>query len=272
MKLISREYKVMLDHRQFDDRQAAADAFWQEVEDLASTTLSIRTQGRFDKREKQTIVFLDTPDLSLRRKGLVLRRRHGDEAPEYTLKCRSEDRYFAAGTDVSATGGLDAKHKLEEDIAPPFRCRFSHSNTVKIGGVGADRGLVTTLGEAGAMFPILRKLAHDGRPIPEETVLLPVHNLSVFERVFTGASFVFGDLGDRDDDESSVALILWSTVKEGRPLVAEFSFRLKDKEEQFTRELAESARSFYEAIQRLDWCRPDAVTKTTFIYRDKGDD
>ena len=59
-------------------------------------------------------------------------RRAQDAAVQYTLKCRSDDRYFAAGSDLRPAKRLDAKEKLEEDIAPPFRCRFSHSTTVEI--------------------------------------------------------------------------------------------------------------------------------------------
>jgi hypothetical protein len=272
MKLVSREYKAMLDHRQFGDRQAAVDAFWPEVEDLATTLPSTRTQGKLDRKEKRTIVFLDTPDLTLRRNGLVLRRRQGDEAPQYTLKCRSEDRYFAAGTDLAAAGGLDADEKLEEDIAPPFRCRFSHSNTVTVEEGSGGQEAPATLAEASSIFPVLGTLTHDGRACPPDTALLPVHNIEAFERVYSGAKLAFGGLGPGSDEEASVALILWSSGKEGRPLVAEFSFRLKDKEERFTRGLAASARSFFEAVQRLDWCRPDAVTKTEYIYRDTGGD
>lgn len=272
MKLVSREYKAMLDHRQFGDRQAAVDAFWAEVEDLAMTLPSTRTDGKLDRKEKRSIVFLDTPDLTLRRNGLILRRRQGVEDPRYTLKCRSEDRYFAAGTDLAAAGGLDADEKLEEDIAPPFRCRFSHSNTVMVEEGPGGPEAPTTLGAASSIFSILGTLTHDGRSCPPDTALLPVHNLTAFERVYTGAKLAFGGLGPGTNEGASVALILWSGGKEGRPLVAEFSFRLKDKEERFTRELAASARSFFEAVQRLDWCRPDAVTKTEYIYRDTGGD
>jgi hypothetical protein len=29
-----------------------------------------------------------------------------------------------------------------------------------------------------------------------------------------------------------------------------------------------SARRLFEAIQRLDWCRPDGMTKTQYVYRE----
>ena len=114
-------------------------------------------KGHFDEEQERTIVFLDTPELALRRDGFVLRRRMAGEKAEYTLKCRSEDRYFAAGADLGTVKGFKADEKLEEDIAPPFRCRFSHSNTVRPPKKsGLRRGEPPgTLGEAAAFFPAL---------------------------------------------------------------------------------------------------------------------
>src|SRR5919109_631606 len=94
----------------------------------------VRTKDKLNEKETRSIIFLDTPDHTLRRNGLVLRQRAVDEAVEYTLKCRSEDRYFAAGTDVGAADRLKSDPKLEEDIAPPFRGRFSHSTTITVAG------------------------------------------------------------------------------------------------------------------------------------------
>ena len=50
--------------------------------------------------------------------------------------------------------------------------------------------------------------------------------------------------------------------------MAEFSFRVRDRKERFTRGLAASARSLYESLQHFNGYRPDARTKTEFIYRD----
>ena len=106
MKLVSREYKLMLDHRAFADRKAAVAALWEEVEGLAGTIPAIRTKGTLgDEVEQRTVVFLDTPDHSLRRHGLVLRKRRQGEEAEYTLKSRSEDRDVAAGADLRTLRG-----------------------------------------------------------------------------------------------------------------------------------------------------------------------
>jgi hypothetical protein len=66
-----------------------------------------------------------------------------------------------------------------------------------------------------------------------------------------------------------VALILWSKGKKGRILTAEFSFRCEDDNEAFSPELAAAARRFFEGLQRQDWTRPEALTKTQYMYGDR---
>src|SRR5262249_55424923 len=102
MKVVAREYKMLVRHEAFTDAPAAAKGLWHEVEDTLETVEAVRTRGKLDETESRRIVFLDTPDHTLRRLGLVLRQRAGEEVVDYTLKCRSEDRYFVAGTDMSA--------------------------------------------------------------------------------------------------------------------------------------------------------------------------
>jgi hypothetical protein len=227
-----------------------------------------------DEHENRRITFVDTPDHTLRRNGLVLRQRGVDETLEFTLKCRSEDRYFVAGTEVGAADGLDCERKLEEDIAPAFCCRFSHSATIRGSEDSAAARLTTpkTLREAAQLFPLLGNLRADGRPCVPETALEVVHNITVEETVWKGGKLVFERGAGEESVKASVALILWSRGKAGRPAVAELSFRIKEAEERFSRALAEAARSAYSLLQRLDCSRPEGMTKTEYIYRDASVD
>lgn len=274
MKVESREYKLLVDHEPFADASAAVKAVWDEIEEAAKTLPMIRTKGQFDEMETRRIVFLDTPDHTLRGNGLVLRQRAVDDAVEFTLKCRSEDRYFAAGTDVGAAAGLKGEPKLEEDIAPPFLCRFSHSMTIPVNGdrKTALRNTPKTLREATAIFPVLGTLRVDGRPCADETALEVVNNITVNESVWKGGKFVFAQNEDEKAEKAAVALIVWTRAKADRPAVAELSFRIKDVEERFSRELADRARSVYRLLQRLDCSRPEGMTKTEYIYRDASRD
>ena len=275
MKVESREYKLLISHEPFADADAALKALWEEIEEAAKTLPMIRIKSKLDEKESRTIVFLDTPDHTLRRHGLVLRRRANDEGVEYTLKCRSEDRYFAAGTDVRAAEGLKAEDKLEEDIAPPFRCRFSRSATITIpeDRKAALRKTPKTLREATAFFPLLGTLRTDGRPCVSETVLAPVNSITIQECVWKGGKILFEPEGTEEESEkASAALILWSRGRESRPAVAELSFRIKDREERFNRDQATAAQEVYRLLQRLDWAWPEGITKTEYIYRDASHD
>lgn len=271
MKVESREYKMLVNHEPFADSAEAVRAVWDEIEEAAKTLPMVQTKGKFDEKETRRIVFLDTLDHTLRRNGLVLRQRAVDQALEYTLKCRSEDRYFAAGTDVRAADGLAGEPKLEEDIAPPFRCRFSHSVTITLAG-DPKIAMPKTLRDATAFFPVLGTLRTDGRDCAPETVLEVVNSITVDESVWKGGKIIFEMDGAANSEKATVALALWARGNVGRPAVAELSFRLKDNEERFSRNLAEAARSMYTLLQRLDCSRPDGMTKTEYIYRDAARD
>lgn len=269
MKIESREYKMLIRHEGFFDPREAVSVVWEEIESAVETIAAVRTKGKFDEKESRRIVFLDTPDNTLRRNGLLLRQRTGERV-EYTLKCRSEDRYFAAGTDVRPAAGLAGEAKLEEDIASPFRCRFSHSATITFDdGSGDELGKTPrTLGDAARLFPTLGTLRADDRPCNADTTLGVVNNIKVDETVWKGAKLAFDRDGDEKPEKATLAVMVWTRGKSAAPGVAELSFRLKDDGEQFSRGLALAARAVYAALQRMDCARPGAMTKTEYIYRD----
>jgi hypothetical protein len=253
-----REYKVMLDHRLFADRKAAAASFCRELHAIESRLTRIQCDGEFDGIQKRQIVFVDTLDETIHLNGFVFRQRTSleDLRSEYTLKCRSPDRYVAAFADVRESNQLKGDEKLEEDIGVPFVSRFSHSNTVKY-----EEEELTTLKDAANIFPVLGMLQRDGDACPVNLDLWPVNSMKVFERVLTGPRLML------DETEAEVALILWSDGANGRPLVVEFSYRYKHKEENFDPKTARLAMQFFEAVQRMDWCLLNGQTKTQFAYR-----
>lgn len=268
----SREYKVMLDHRALRDRPKARDELRSELGALATTMKSVAIDGRFDEEKTRTIVFLDTPDRTLLGNGLVLRRRSDPDGdhPEYTLKCRSDDRLLAAGAALDPGDGFTAKRKLEEDIAPPFRCRFSQSSSIEPPADDDSRSKAPKrLVEAARLYPVLGTLRYDGRRCYEDTPLEPVNALAAFERVRTGATLSF--TGEHDACDASIALIEWSSGEEGRPVCAELSFRIKagDGADELMPDptIATAVRDFFEQVQQLDGSRPDGMTKTEFAYR-----
>ena len=272
MYVISREYKVIVDSSWCVDLDAALSSILDDSGDLARS-LGLGFAGKFDSVDpkERTIRFLDTPDSTVRQNGLLLRQRVKGKSgtTEYTLKCRTPDRYIAASRDLSPGRKLKHESKFEEDIGVPFISRFSHSTTISL---DADEKLAgekypKTLSAATKLFPGLLSLHRDALPCAPETALAPVHGLKVFERVYSGPIVHFPN--ERDGSSStpaSVALILWSKGKKGRMLTAELSFRYTDGQEAFPADVAAGAKLFFEGLQHLDWTRPEAMTKTQYMY------
>jgi hypothetical protein len=272
MHVKSREYKVMVDTSLCADLEAALSSIRGETEDLARS-LGFGFTGKFDGQDpkERTILFLDTPDFTVRQNGLLLRQRvkRTGGTTEYTLKCRSPDRYIAEGMDLCPGARLESESKFEEDIGVPFVSRFSHSTTVTLDGQEdlAGDNYPTRLSTAAGLFPGLLALQHDGLRCAPETALMPVRGLNVFERVFNGPKLHFPhEHGRSAATLAEVALILWSKGRKGRMLTAEFSFRYEAEREAFPASVASGAKRFFEGLQLLDWTRPEAVTKTQYMY------
>ena len=119
---------------------------------------------------------------------------------------------------------------------------------------------------------MLGTLRADGRRCAPETPLEVVNSITVDESIWKGGKIVFEWDGGAKSEKATVALILWTRGKVGRPAVAELSFRIKDSEERFSRSLAEAARSVYTLLLRLDCARREGMTKTEYIYRDAVQD
>jgi hypothetical protein len=238
------------------NRKEATEAFCRELKSLARTTAGVDWLGKFESTSKRDITFLDTKDQTIQLNRLLLRKRVDLEVEEtqFTLKCRSPDRYVAAGSATSARNG-QGKPKFEEDIGSPFVVRFSSSCTV----TGVEKSL-KSLGDAAKLFPVLGQLERDGEKCPKSLALSSVNAATIYERVLTGPMLKL------EGQSAEVAIILWSDGVDGRPLVAEFSFRYKAKDEQFSPATAKVAMDFYQLLQRLDWCLEGARTKTQFAY------
>ncbi len=278
MRVTSREYKVIVDGALFADVDAALSDILEDVADLGRS-VGATVAGGFNPRDpsERTILFLDTPDYTLRDNGLLLRQRIKRKTgktgktgkTEYTLKCRTEDRYIAAARDLSPGRGLSDDSKFEEDIGVPFVSRFSHSVTVSLKGDDelAGENFPGTLSAAGRLFPGIVTVQRDGLRCPPGTALAPVNGLKAFERVFTGPVLRFPK---GHATAGKMALILWSKARKGRILTAEFSFRYEDDNEAFSPEVAAVARRFFAGLQHQDWTRPEALTKTQYMYGGKA--
>ncbi len=263
MRITSREYKVMLKAALFRERKEEVARFMEEVSQVAARH-EIKLYGKLATSRDQTVCFLDTPDFTLRKNGVVLRKRQIIDTGEFqfTLKFRSKDRYVAQGLDLSSDKRFKSKPKFEEDIAAVFRSRFSQSSTITLrdSELPFDGQHPRSIDDASSLFPFLSALRHDDRTLSLKTNLKIVNGLTAYERVYSGWQIRLSN------KKASVAVILWTTGRKGRPLVAEFSFRYKDKHEEYSAKLAMTARNFFSAIQYLDSCAPTFNTKTRFAY------
>lgn len=257
--ITSREYKVMLDHRMFTVRRDGLRELRRDLKRVAGR-LKIPVGGKFDKIARQTIRFLDTPDATVFRNRLILRyRQQAEEAEqgEFTLKCRTEDRYLAAGRHLEPASGLNGKAKLEEDIAAPFCSRFSHSMSL----AGPPDLVPDNIVGAARLFPILGQLPRDGGLCEPSTPLVVVGNLVPHECVHKGLKLLLAR-----NTVASVAVILWASSWKRRINCAELSFRYQSADEDYSVEVAERAYDAFAAFQNLEWCLPGARTKTQFAY------
>jgi len=253
----------MLDHRRFSNRRDGIRQLQQLLEQLLDSH-GLKRQGVFGKAEKRKIAFLDTPSFQLHRSQLILRHRkdRGSEGlGDFTLKCRSEDRYLAAGIDLQPVEGVPCKSKFEEDIAPPFSTRYSQSITV------SDRHVrkPDSLGQIAVIFPTLARLSEAGVNADADVPLTIVSDFRPRERVYQGLKFWLSDT-----QPATIALILWSLTWKSPALCAELSFRYGDTKELYTYPIASAAHGLFTALQSHPSCLPNAPTKTQLAYGERG--
>jgi hypothetical protein len=256
VELDRREYKLPLDARRFaDDPDLALAQLWHDVQDAAVEADAEVLEG-FDEVVTRQVTLLDVPGAcTLRQQGFVLRHRVEDDDAELTLKLRSPDRYVAAYAALGADDPDDARDKLEEDITPGFRSKFSRSVTV-----AAERDV----GELEDPLDAFVGWVHE--VVPPTADLHAVGGATFDELVVEGATVRVAD-----EKKAHLELTLWSLEPYGDPVVAELSFSYDvDGEHDF--EIATGMLALFEALQRRDgWVTDDGDTKTAFAYaRDPG--
>jgi hypothetical protein len=255
----AREYKVMLDQRPFLDLKAATAQFVEELRGAAEA-VGLQLKGKWKVRDERTIVFLDTPGHAFYRAGFILRQRlpRGKGPVELTLKSMSPDRNISAAMDVRASRGRNPDTKFEEDIGAPFRSRFAHSTTVEV-QEPLDQAN-PSLSDAVAIFRALARVPSDGDALHPDVPLSVVNDVRAMESVLTGAKALL-----KGRELATLAVILWRG-RRGEPLVAEFSFRRKEKEKDIRPETARILYDLFERVQHLKQYSPNGVTKTQFVY------
>lgn len=259
--ITSREYKVMLNHLMFRDLENDRQQFSLELASRIEL-LALEVSGNFEKVKRRKVRFLDTRGQEFRRNNLVLRHRIEKGKPglgTLTLKSRFEDRYVSANIDLSPSVDFEIEsEKFEEDIAPPFRSRYSSSVVV----ANPAKKLPATLSQASKVFPILGH-ARDGKSdLRKSTAVATVGGFVAHETVLTGVEITLPN-----DVRCTLAVIFWSHSWKSRIICAEVSFRYRNKKEKYLPETTRAAFDLFTSIQKLGWCMTNGITKTQAAYR-----
>lgn len=264
-KVISREYKIMLQASRFNGNEAQAiqiaSQFWQ---DFANTIqdLVLAVDGDLTTVDKRrTIRFYDTATEYLRQSDYVFRERcnvdTGDR--EVTLKFRHPDRYLAQDRNMEADQTDKSKTKFEEDIKPPFIKLYSFSTKQP---VAADYSLASVR-DSLQLYPGLKEELDADQA---EAELRVVGEFTAYELVLEGGRF---QVRREPREDAEAALVLWydEGARDETPVVAEFSYKYEDPEEQYSAKAAKRAYQVFEALQGMtDWIDPASQTKTAYVY------
>lgn len=258
----SKEYKVLLraDHFNIYNEPQQVTVFFQQLQRLIDTSIARKTKGKPRFKTERTIAFYDVPiRCFLRNHGYVLRSRAALKDTELTLKYRSPSLEEALSITLTKSSP-STKSKLEEDIGftanGHLTSTFSYSNDL----------------DASKMARNLQALApwlHTPQSVSSwpQVTLQKVSNLTITERVYKGFKI---DLGKQN---ASSALTLWydaNSIENERPIIAEFSFKYKDADGQFSQKVEQRARNLLKALQDMPLSNPNSASKTRLIYRQQA--
>lgn len=254
-KLTGKEYKVLLDPTKFQAQPVAtANTFLGELRTKLTAAGFDRTvDGSFAVDKVRTVRYYDSPGTCrLNTLGYSFRERVQDADREINLKFRSDSQSTAANTDVGGND-KDAETKLEADITPPFKWVYSHSTTEPL---SATKNL-NILDDVVDLFPPTKSLN-----LPKQEALDIVGNLSITERTYDGPD---SDLGQQD---AEFTLTLWYANSSATVANAEVSFKVEDKDGDFTDKVDQRSKLMFDTIRGMtSWVSTSPTTKTQWVYQ-----
>jgi hypothetical protein len=254
-KLTGKEYKVLLDPTKFQAQPVAtANTFLGELRTkLAAAGFDRTVDGSFAVDKVRTVRYYDSPGTCrLNNLGYNFRERVEGTKREINLKFRSDSQSTAANTNVGGSSS-DAETKLEADITPPFKFVYSHSTTEPL---SATKNL-NILDDVVDLFPPTKSLN-----LPKQETLAIVGNLSINERTYDGPQ---SDLGQQD---AEFTLTLWYAGSSSTVANAEVSFKVEDKDGDFTDKVDQRSKLIFDTIRGMSsWVSTNPTTKTQWVYQ-----
>jgi hypothetical protein len=226
----SREFKLLLDGKKFNNPTEGMNEYWKLVKKVAKAQgVEIKEDSPGDVGARY-VSFYDTPDHRLFDQGFIIRRRQDypfDSATqpekrecELVLKFRNKNIDVAASKDVSIAEGLKGGTSLDEDVAANKKDivdLFAHSGWASV--PDEPRG---NLGDYARVFPGLSSIGID-----DNTPIDQVNGFRVKELTMRP-----GRIKLSDGQKAKVLLSVWFRQDEKgnqEPLIAEFSFDFKTK-------------------------------------------
>jgi len=288
-KLDSREYKLLLDPKQFSRTLTTdqANDFLYGIRDKLKLhgELVSRLRSQFSQPEVRKIQFWDLPNCALTANDFALRSRVENEKRKTTLKLRKAD-YFIVKSYYPKDEDWYDDVKFEEDIAPlevkpkgadssivfptehSIRSRFSLSLTTK-----KEINESTTTEDIFDWYPLL----NDGLDVPVPPGRTLIGGRVINESVAKGAEIDFSD-----GVEGKLALTIWSFTKpgvtlgnaqdeqNGAPEIAEISFTCKTTDDgDMSAKAAREAYDFFIALQTHLNVNMSDASKTSLALPDR---
>jgi hypothetical protein len=266
-------YKLVLRPNHFRSRKSLFDFadVLQEPAKRNGITFSVGMY-KHDPVQIREILFIDTADFRLYNNAFILRRRIRYEEgfpvgdPEIVFKFRHPDKQKAAETDVRPQIPGDHEVKFKCQVLPLKAqlggTRLLYSHNVQFPRSNASQNVDLSMETMTQIFPALAHIKKD----PKEKLALVAD--TIIEEVLQDIGTL--DFGGGIKAKTNVAL--WRTRGEHRPLVGEFSFRIKFKERtELSPAFLKRAEAFFVGLQHAgkDWLALDA-TKTGIVYRLRG--
>lgn len=270
--LDSRELKLILDPKRFQDLNSGIEKFQQIVKSEMDSLGGTFEKEKDIKMKHRRTWYLDTENFELKSKNFFFRIREeedeGDKEYDVTLKCRHEDRYISADYDLNSSIKKDYEVKFEEDIIAPYVSKFSMSAKYK----DSEKPEIHSIDELKSIFPGLHNHGL------KEGKLKKVNDFEAKEISCKIGKILFDNDNSDEDNQIKTDLNFWYLPNDGRiPLIVEFTFHYSAKKrkndtdkllmEEFPFSLVQNAYEFYHALQDSRIVDLESSkTKTCFAY------
>ncbi|MBD3234035.1 MAG: hypothetical protein GF315_09975 [candidate division Zixibacteria bacterium] len=197
LKINIREYRFMLKPAKFENRRKAARQLWQMVRSYAAINgVSVFQKDRMLFEKQQELVFLDTENRDIYRKGYLLYKitdaARGRKKNRYDLILQRgyTDLQAAWNADFRDNVSPKAQIILQEELRPDsvYTNNFRPFYLMKNVAEDLTTSIGKKLGDYAKIFPVLSELN-----IPADSELKPVNDLVYMELVYSPGVFNFGD-------------------------------------------------------------------------------